>query len=169
METTRKSVSEIVDNNEYCPLPLHVIPNYMGINLVSVDSIEWDKLEDGQLTKLIIHFIPHVEGPPNRNPKHITMDETELEIINYFLKQASNQYKDNKTPAEGDLEDMGIKLYDTLFGYRDNKPELPRDNPLKYSLIEIFEDLKFGRPANQQHQLTEFINILKKQELLENE
>lgn len=58
METTFKKVSEIIENNEKCPLPLKVIPNYMGINLVSVDAISWQKQDDGQLTNLTIHFIP---------------------------------------------------------------------------------------------------------------
>ena len=33
MEKYYKTVSELIDNNEKCPLPLSVIPNYMGINL----------------------------------------------------------------------------------------------------------------------------------------
>jgi hypothetical protein len=58
MITYFKKVKDIIDNEEVCPLPLHVIPNYMGINLCSVDSIEWDRREDGQLVNLTIHFIP---------------------------------------------------------------------------------------------------------------
>jgi hypothetical protein len=56
-----KKVSELVDNNENCPLPLEVIPNYMGINLCSVDSISWQKQDDGQLVNLSINFIPSEE------------------------------------------------------------------------------------------------------------
>ena len=44
------------------PLPLSVIPNYMGINLCSVDAISWQKQDDGQLTNLTIHFIPVEDG-----------------------------------------------------------------------------------------------------------
>ena len=44
-----------------CPLPLEVIPNYMGINLCSVDSIKWGRQEDGQLTYLTIYFTPNNE------------------------------------------------------------------------------------------------------------
>ncbi len=58
MKTTTRKVSELIKNNEKCPLPLGVIPNQMGINLCSVDSIEWTKQSDGQLTQLTIHFIP---------------------------------------------------------------------------------------------------------------
>jgi hypothetical protein len=57
METKFKKIDELIENNE-CPLPLEVIPNYMGINLCSVDAISWQKQSDGQLTNLTIHFIP---------------------------------------------------------------------------------------------------------------
>lgn len=50
-----KTVEEIIDGAK-CPLPLQVIPNYMGINLVSVDSIAWTRQEDGQLIDLTIIF-----------------------------------------------------------------------------------------------------------------
>lgn len=58
MKTTFKTVSELVDNKEYCPLPLDIIPNNMGINLSSVDAISWQKEDDGQLASLTIYFIP---------------------------------------------------------------------------------------------------------------
>ena len=59
METIIKKVSDLINNKEECPLPLDVIPNYMGINLVSVDSISWQKQKDGQLINLTINFIPN--------------------------------------------------------------------------------------------------------------
>lgn len=40
------------------PLPLSVIPNYMGTNLCSVEGISWTEQDDGQLVSLTIHFIP---------------------------------------------------------------------------------------------------------------
>jgi hypothetical protein len=52
-----KTVEEIINGAE-CPLPLSVIPNYMGINLVSVDSITWIEQADGQLVNLTINFKP---------------------------------------------------------------------------------------------------------------
>ncbi len=45
-------------NTAYCPFPLEVIPNQMGINLCSVDSVTWSKQEDGQLVDIVIKFIP---------------------------------------------------------------------------------------------------------------
>ena len=58
MKTQFKKVKDIIDNDEECPLPLSVIPNYMGINLCSVEAISWTKQDDGQLTNLTIHFNP---------------------------------------------------------------------------------------------------------------
>jgi len=57
MKNFRKTVEEIIEGSK-CPLPLEVIPNYMGINLVSVESIEWDEFDDGQIDKLTINFMP---------------------------------------------------------------------------------------------------------------
>ena len=48
-------------NNVECPLPLSVIPNHMGINLCSVESVQWTKQEDGQLVSLTINFNPEPE------------------------------------------------------------------------------------------------------------
>ena len=59
MKTTFKKVSDLIESGEKSPLPLEVIPNYMGINLCSVDAISWQKQDDGQLTNLIIHFLPN--------------------------------------------------------------------------------------------------------------
>lgn len=65
-----KSVEELLEidkkliNKEdpcKCPLDLSVIPNYMGINLCSVDSIGWQRQGDNQLTSITIYFIPAEE------------------------------------------------------------------------------------------------------------
>lgn len=57
-KTITVSIKDIIDNNEKSPLPIEVIPNYMGINLCSVDSITYTKQHDGQLVNLTINFIP---------------------------------------------------------------------------------------------------------------
>lgn len=56
------TISQVVNNNEYCPLPMDIFPNRMGINLCSVDSVEWEEQNDGQIKKIIINFIPNNEG-----------------------------------------------------------------------------------------------------------
>lgn len=59
-ETFYLTTEQIIKGAE-CPFPLSVIPNNMGINLVSVKGIYWEKREDGQLTNLTIDFIPSEE------------------------------------------------------------------------------------------------------------
>lgn len=56
-ETITRTVEELIESND-SPLPLEVIPNYMGINLVSVESLTWTRREDDQLVELTIRFIP---------------------------------------------------------------------------------------------------------------
>ena len=59
METKKVTIEDVVNNNAYCPIPVDVFPNYMGINLVSVDSVEYTKQDDGQLVSMIVNFIPN--------------------------------------------------------------------------------------------------------------
>ena len=58
MITSTEKIEDIIKNPSICPFPLTVIPNYMGINLCSVESISWTRQSDGQLCNLIINFIP---------------------------------------------------------------------------------------------------------------
>lgn len=59
METKKVTIEDVVNNNAYCPIPVDVFPNYMGINLVSVDSVEYTKQDDGQLVSMTVNFIPN--------------------------------------------------------------------------------------------------------------
>jgi len=52
------TIADIIEGKKECPLPLEVIPNKLGINLVSVESVSWQKTDDNQLKNLTIHFIP---------------------------------------------------------------------------------------------------------------
>ena len=59
MKTQFRTIDDLVSNGqEGCPLPIDIIPNNMGINLCSVDSVMWTRQEDGQLVSLIINFLP---------------------------------------------------------------------------------------------------------------
>jgi hypothetical protein len=59
METNRVDINGGFEcDMNACPLPLEVIPNHMGINLSAVDSVVWQKQDDGQLTSLTIYFVP---------------------------------------------------------------------------------------------------------------
>ena len=60
MKTEIKTIQEIIDGAD-CPLPIEIIPNYMGVNLCSVEAISWTRQGDNQLVNLTIHFIPNNE------------------------------------------------------------------------------------------------------------
>lgn len=49
---------DINDSDNFCPVRLSNIPNYMGINLCSVHSVEWSETTDGQLIDIVVKFIP---------------------------------------------------------------------------------------------------------------
>ena len=53
-----------------------------------------------------------------------------------------------------------FKLYNDLFGWRDSQPERPLQRPVCYSLTDIFKELKFGRPADDQKFLDKCIKKL---------
>jgi len=55
------SISTELDTAKW-PLPLDVIPNYMGINLCAVEGMTWSRWPDGQLVQLTIHFAPDPKG-----------------------------------------------------------------------------------------------------------
>ena len=52
------TMNELVEKPELSPIPIEVFPNQMGINLASVDYLEWVRSEDGQLLSLEVTFIP---------------------------------------------------------------------------------------------------------------
>jgi hypothetical protein len=60
MSTITRKIKDLIDNND-SPIPLAFIPNQMGINLCSVDSITWTRQTDGQLVNVTINFIPNQE------------------------------------------------------------------------------------------------------------
>jgi len=59
MKSYYAKVSDIIEGKVESPLPIDVIPNNMGINICSVDAISWQKLDNGQLVNLSIHFLPN--------------------------------------------------------------------------------------------------------------
>lgn len=60
MKIEHKKIEDLI-NDGNSPFPLSIIPNNMGINLVSVDSLSWTKQDDGQFVNLTINFIPDNE------------------------------------------------------------------------------------------------------------
>lgn len=55
------TMDEIVNGKMDCPLPVALIPNNMGINLCSVRSVSWTKIDE-QLINLTINFEPALES-----------------------------------------------------------------------------------------------------------
>lgn len=58
MKTVTRTIDDIIENKGDCPLDISIIPNKLGINLCSVDSITYTRQNDGQLVNLTINFIP---------------------------------------------------------------------------------------------------------------
>jgi len=61
--TVTRKVADLIRTGKDAPLPLSVIPNHMGINLCSVDSMSWTRQGDGQLVSLTIRFLPASPTP----------------------------------------------------------------------------------------------------------
>jgi len=91
-----------------------------------------------------------------------TKVETKLEMIEKQITIASDCYKDGKTPADDTLKNISQDLYDNLFGWKDSQPERPLQKPVAYSLVDIFKELKYGRPARDQIFLQECIDNFEK-------
>ena len=92
--------------------------------------------------------------------EYININQTEYDVILEAMQYAQKAYQNNCTPAEGDIERQSTELYNKLFGYRDNKKETALDRPVAYSLVEIFKELKFGRPSGDQKFLDKCIDEL---------
>lgn len=58
LKTTFATTKELLDQEVKSPISLAVIPNYMGINLCSVEGLSWTRQDDGQLISLTVHFVP---------------------------------------------------------------------------------------------------------------
>ena len=86
--------------------------------------------------------------------------KTEKDYIKDAILKARQFHFDGKTPSDVDVEKLENELYDNLFGYRDSKKESPLDRPSAYHLIDIFKELKFGRPAASQQYLQKCIEEL---------
>lgn len=58
LKTTTATVQQLLNKEVQSPISLAVIPNYMGINLCSVEALSWTRQDDGQLVSMTIHFDP---------------------------------------------------------------------------------------------------------------
>lgn len=101
MKTTTKTVEELIETNE-SPISLDVIPNYMGINLCSVEALSWTRLNDGQLVNLTIHFLPDLDKDRKKDPKKPESFPlvwfTDCDEDGNTIWEAASPYNDEGTP-----------------------------------------------------------------------
>jgi len=62
MKRETLKIKDIVEDKVKSPIDVSIIPNNMGINLCSVDSISTTRLPDGQLVDLTINFLPDLKS-----------------------------------------------------------------------------------------------------------
>ena len=65
MKTQFKTIKDIINEKDNsscsCPLDLSIIPNYLGINLCSVEGVAWTCNEGKELISITIHFLPSIQ------------------------------------------------------------------------------------------------------------
>lgn len=93
--------------------------------------------------------------------------KTEKDYIEETLFKASISNPNNTNPYIKNLEELGDELYENLFGYRDKLGETPLNRPVKFSLIEVFKELKFGRIIKDQEFLNKCITEIMRQDAIE--
>ena len=85
--------------------------------------------------------------------------QTDFEKVVQIIDEARKLHFDNKTPSDIDVEKFYKYAYDKLFGYRDSHQTV-LSAPQRHNLVEVFKELKFGRPVEDQKALQLFINVL---------
>tara|TARA_R110000744_G_scaffold53027_4_gene113437 strand:+ start:980 stop:1282 length:303 start_codon:yes stop_codon:yes gene_type:complete len=86
--------------------------------------------------------------------------ESEIQIIERYVKSAYLHSRGTSCYPECLLKDISKKLYDNLFEWRGSRQERPLDRPVKYNLIDIFNELKFGRTSEDQKFLKKCVKKL---------
>lgn len=100
--------------------------------------------------------------------------KTEKDHIRDAIFKVWNTANKDSDPSSDFIKNVEDELYENLFGYRDRLGERPLNRPVKFSLVEIFKELKFGRMSEDQQFLDNCIagiklseNIKKIKEILE--
>jgi len=135
METRKSKVTikDAVHNDYYCPIPLDVFPNYMGINLVSIDSVEWVKQEDGQLVTLTVNFIPNNDG-------------TIEEIAEEFYSEQSKAYEDAIEPMFDNSRYLVAGFIDGAKWQQEQAKQMEKEHreTHKYTEFDIINAFEYG-------------------------
>lgn len=113
MKTITQTVEEIgecilseTDIVNRCPLPLDVIPNRMGINLCSVESVSWSRQDDGQLTNLTINFTPSQGDLSEDRPKEVCGVPPGIKTSDYILKTVLGVFPEPGTSAMSQIKNI---------------------------------------------------------------
>jgi hypothetical protein len=90
--------------------------------------------------------------------------KTEKDHIRDAIFKVWNTANKDSDPSTDFIDGIENELYENLFGYRDRLGERPLNRPVKFSLEEIFKELKFGRMSEDQRYLDKCIYELEIQE-----
>lgn len=55
---TVKAPRHIISNKEYCPIPINVITEHMGVDVDKIDTVEWERQIDGKLVNFTVNLRP---------------------------------------------------------------------------------------------------------------
>ena len=92
MKKEFKTIGELIkDENSF----INAIPNNLGINLCSVEGIEYERRKDGQLESLTIRFLPSID-----DLNIINTSNSEGQLLLAALAKITTESQLDKTPNE---------------------------------------------------------------------
>ena len=104
MDKTFKSIDELIkEENSF----ISSIPNNLGINLCSVEGIEYERRKDGQLESLKILFLPDIN-----DINLIDTSTSEGKLLLAAVAKITTESQTDKTPNEvlNQLEELSAKM-----------------------------------------------------------
>ena len=104
MEKTFKSIDELIkEENSF----ISSIPNNLGINLCSVEGVEYERRKDGQLESLKILFLPDIN-----DINLIDTSTSEGKLLLAAVAKITTESQTDKTPNEvlNQLEELSAKM-----------------------------------------------------------
>lgn len=104
MEKVFKTIDELIkEENSF----INSIPNNLGINLCSVEGIEYERRKDGQLESLTIRFLPSI-----KDLNIINTSNSEGKLLLAAIAKITTESQTDKTPNEvlNQLEELSAKM-----------------------------------------------------------
>lgn len=104
MEKVFKTIDELIkEENSF----ISSIPNNLGINLCSVEGIEYERRKDGQLESLTIRFLPSIN-----DLNIINTSNSEGKLLLAAIAKITTESQTDKTPNEvlNQLEELSAKM-----------------------------------------------------------